>query len=85
VDDTEQATQLGQGLAAGRLDRGQRPAGALRVAVEDVTGCGRLHHHDADVVGDHVVQLTGDPRLLLGDRAACLGVPLALGAGRPAA
>ena len=41
-----------------------------------------LQHHDADRVGDDVVQLARDPRALLGDRDPGRGLALALGVRR---
>ena len=38
-----------------------------------------LEHHHAHGVGDDVVELTGDPRTLLGHRDACSRLALALG------
>ena len=57
-----------QRLAPGRLDRAQRGARLVGALVEDVVGGRGLHDDHRDAVGDHVVQLARDPRLLLADR-----------------
>ena len=49
--------QLVDGLAARRLDRGQRPAGTVGLAREYLFGARRLKHHLADGVRDRVVGL----------------------------
>jgi hypothetical protein len=53
-------TQLGQGLPADPLDRGQLGAQPVRVGVGHDAGGPGGDDHDGDVVGDHVVQLAGD-------------------------
>ena len=57
----EQPPHLGQRLPPGLRDRGQRLPGPLRLGAQRVARAVGLHHHHADVVRDHVVQLTGDP------------------------
>ena len=52
------------------LDRAQRGARLVGALVEDVVGRRRLHDDHRDAVGDHVVQLARDPRLLVADRPA---------------
>ena len=64
TDDAEQPPQLGQRLAAGRLDRRRAPRARARDASRTRPAGSRLHHHHAHVVRDHVVQLARDPRPL---------------------
>ena len=68
-EEPEQAVQLQDRLAAGRLDRAQRLLGLVAIAVEHDPGGARLDAHHADVVGDDVVQVTRDPHPLLEHRA----------------
>ena len=63
----EHAAELGDRLLPGVLDGAQRLPRAVRIAVEQVLGGAGLDHHDADAVGDDVVQLAGDPGALGGD------------------
>jgi hypothetical protein len=66
----EQPAHLDQGLAPGgrdRLEGAGRPGRFGRHRHRAGLG---LHHHHADVVGDHVVQLAGDPGALGGHRPA---------------
>ena len=74
----EHAAHLGQGGSAGRFDRLQRPLRGRGILVDDSPGAGGLDDHDADVVGDHVVQLPGDAGSLLGHGLGRLLLPLAL-------
>ena len=73
--------QLVQGLASGLLHRAHRLKGGLGVLGGHGLGRARLHRHDADPVGDHVVQLAGDAGPFLGHDPAGLGglLPLQLG------
>ena len=80
----EHAAHLGESAAAGLLDRLQHLARRAVRSAEHAPLCTRLHHHDRDVVGDHVVQLTRDPCALLDDRLARGHVALALGDPRAA-
>jgi hypothetical protein len=57
AQDAEHLAQLVDGLAAGPLDRGKRPAGTLGLAHEHLFGARRLQHHLADGVSDRVVSL----------------------------
>ena len=59
---------LGQRLPADLLDRQQRLALAALLLPEQPPHARRLHHHHRDGVRDHVVQLAGDPRALVGRR-----------------
>jgi hypothetical protein len=77
----EHAAHLGQRLPPGARDRAQRFAGPLRRAVQRVSRPVRLHHHDADVVRDDVVQLAGDPGPLGGRGHLGLRVAFPLQAG----
>jgi hypothetical protein len=89
AEHAQQPPHLDQGLAAGRLHRDQRLARLLGLAVEHVDPDPGLHG-DAHAVGDHVMELAGDPQPLLGDRPAGqllagllqLGRPLLGGDGR---
>jgi hypothetical protein len=64
VHDAEQAAHLGQRLAAGLLDDEQRLAADPVVAVEQQPRGPALDGHHAHAVGDHVVQIAGDPGAL---------------------
>ena len=79
----QHAPHLRQRLPAGGGDRGQRLLGAVRVGAQRVGGAVRLDHHDADVVGDHVVELAGDPGPLRRRGDLRLRVALGLQPGRP--
>ena len=79
----EQPAHLGEGLAAGGGDGGQRLPGPVRVGAERIRGAVGLHHHDADVVRDHVVQLAGDPGPLGRGGDLRLGIPFPLQPGGP--
>ena len=70
----EEGAHLGHRLARRRLHRGERRRGGLGVDVEDAARRRRLDPHHGHVVGDDVVQLTGDAEALLDD-----GVLLELG------
>ncbi len=61
----EGRAQVGQRGAAHGLDVPQRGLGVLRVAPEPVGGDARLHVDADHRVGDHVVDLPGDPQALL--------------------
>jgi hypothetical protein len=78
----EQAAHLGERLAPGVRDRGQRLGHPIRVGAQHVARPVGLHHHHADVVRDHVVQLAGDPGPLGGRGDQGLLVALALQPGR---
>ncbi len=68
--------QLGDGLPTGRLDRAQRLLGLFGLARHD-PACGTgLHSHDADMVGDDVVQLASDTHSFI--EHGPLGVPFPL-------
>ena len=79
----EQAPHLGQRLAPGGGDGGQGLLGPARVGGQRVGGAVRLHHHDADVVRDHVVEFPGDPGPLRDGRDPRLGVPFPFQPGGP--
>ena len=70
----EEGAHLGHRLARRRLHRRERRRGGLGVDVEDAARRRRLDPHHGHVVGDDVVQLTGDAEALLDD-----GVLLELG------
>ena len=74
----EQPARLGQRLAAGLLDRGQRLARRRLLGAERVALGARLDDHHADVVGHEVVQLARDARALLGHRLVRAQLVLAL-------
>jgi hypothetical protein len=57
----EHSTHLGERLAAGGLDRGERLLRLGRVSVDEVVTDAGLHGNDAHRVGDQIVQLAGDP------------------------
>lgn len=60
AQDTQQPPHLGDGLTAALLDRQQRLAHAAGLALEHLARGAGLEHHQADVVGDDVVELSGD-------------------------
>jgi hypothetical protein len=66
----QQAPQLGERLAAGRLDGVEGLTGLVGLQREHPPAAARLDHHHADAVRDDVVQLTRDPRALLGEPPA---------------
>src|SRR5439155_20179081 len=68
AEDPEQATHLRERLAAGLLDREEWRAGPCGLLVEEKPGGAGLDGHDADAVGNHVVELARDPRPLFSDR-----------------
>ena len=78
----EDSPQLGQALLAASLDAGERLVGDLGRGAQHVAGTAHADQHDADRVGDDVVQLTGDRRPLLVDRDPGQLLALALGGGR---
>jgi hypothetical protein len=55
---------------------------AWRPVREIAASAWRLHHHDADIVRDHVMQLAGDPGPLGCGGDLRLGVALGLQPGR---
>ncbi len=79
----EHAPHLGERLAPGGRDGGQGLLGPAWVGGQRVRGAVGLHHHDADVVRDHVVQFPGDPGPLGDGRDPRLGVPLPFQPGGP--
>ena len=64
----EEAAHLDQGLAAGRLDLAEGGRRLVWAGAQGAPGRPGLDDHHADRVGDHVVQLAGDPAPLLGHR-----------------
>ena len=70
VEEPEEAAQLGERLAAGVLDRGDRLARALGRGVEEQPRGACLDGHDAQAVRDDVAEVGGDPRSLRGDGGA---------------
>ena len=82
AQEAEQPVQLLHRVAARQLDRGQRLLRLLRVPVDDDAPGAGLDAHHADVVGDDVVQLPGDPHALLKHRAASVLLAFALSIGR---
>ena len=83
AQDAEQPADLGERLAAGRLDRFERRPCGLGLAVEHPAPRRGLDDHDADAVGDDVVQLARDPCPLLRHRAPGLLFALPLELIRP--
>jgi hypothetical protein len=72
----EESSRLGQRPPPGGGHLAEHRGGTLGLSAHQVLGRGGLHHHRADRVGDHVVQLAGDP---LPFRADCLAAnPLLL-------
>ena len=78
AQDAERAAHLVQRVAARALDRLERLARALGVAVEHPPRALGLRDHHADAVRDDVVQLARDPRALLADGDALALALLAL-------
>jgi hypothetical protein len=76
AEERDESTHVLLGLARGARDRVERVRGRLRVAGRQTLPGACLHDHDADRVGDDVVQLGGDPRTFVADRER--GVRLAL-------
>ena len=70
---TEQVTQLTKCLASRLLHRFHRPRGTLRIVGNNGLGGTGLHRHQADLMGDNVVQLAGDTSAFLGYRATGFG------------
>ena len=81
----EHGVQLAQGLVAGLADRGQGVGRLVGPALQQVGGDPGLDADHPDGVGDHVVQLPGDPQPLLVDPAAGLLLPGPLGPLGPVA
>ena len=79
----QQAAHLGERRTARLLDPAERVRVVGEVVGELVPDGPDLEHHDADGVGDDVVELAGDSRPLLGDRQAGRRLALALGMGCP--
>ena len=65
VHQPEHRPQLDQRLAPGALDRADRLPCAGGVVIEQGVGELALDDHHRHPVGDHVVQLAGDPQALL--------------------
>ena len=78
ADRAEQATQVGERCSADRLDRLERLARSLRTGIESVVAGGGVQNDDADVVGEHVVELASDARLFFGDGAFRFGLTFSL-------
>ena len=57
AEEAEQAVHLLDRLAAGRFYIGKRLLGLLWVPLQDAAGGAGLDAHDADVMGDDIVQL----------------------------
>ena len=68
----EDGAELVEHVAGAEADLRERGLGAVGVVAQEVVGDARLHVDHGDVVGDHVVELAGDPQALLGDLAAGL-------------
>jgi hypothetical protein len=85
AEHAQHGVQLTQGLVAGLADRGQRLGGLVGPAVQQVGGDPGLDADHPDGVGDHVVQLPGDPQPLLVDPAPGLLLPGPLGPLGPVA
>jgi hypothetical protein len=83
AEHAEQPPQLLKGRPAGGLDGRKRLAGLLRLGLGDVGADARLHRDHAHAVGDHVVQLAGEPEALIGDRAASQVLAGLFELGRP--
>ena len=71
------------GAARGGRDRVERLAGERGVALDQPLPGARLHDHDAERVGDDVVQLGGDPRPLVASRELRVRLALRLELARP--
>ena len=67
----DQPSHLGEPRAARLLHLADRRLRRQRIAVDDGPRGAGLHHHDADRVGDDVVQLAGDPGAFPRDGLAC--------------
>ena len=78
----EQPAHLGERRAAGLLDAAERLLVLVERGGQLVPDRADLQDHDADRVGDDVVELARDPRALLGDGDAGRRLALALGLGR---
>ena len=80
AQNADEAAHLGERLPAGLLDHLERLALLLLLGPQQPANGRGLDGHDADAVPDDVVQLTGEPRALLGDRLArpLLALPLEL-------
>ena len=68
----DERAQLDQGLLARALDDAQGLVDLLGVGAAQVQGHRGLHVDEGHVVGDHVVQLLGDPEAILARPAAAL-------------
>jgi hypothetical protein len=66
----EQVPDLGERLAAGRLDRREGALGHVGLLAHEPFGGAGLADHRRDRRADHVVELPGDPRALLCDGGA---------------
>ena len=65
AEEADEPAHLGERLASGLFDRLERLPLALLVRVQEPPHGSGLHGHDADGMGDHVVQLAGDTSALL--------------------
>src|SRR3954454_20260167 len=74
---TEEHVQLVDRAPARRLDRCQLLGGLLGLGREDAPRSAGLDTHQADVVGDDVVELSRDPDALVANRATLAFEPLA--------
>ncbi len=77
------ASHFIQGLAAAGLDRIEGCEGLLRILGQDSLGPRRLERHHRDVVGDHVMELSGDASPFDANRACRLALLVPLGALGP--
>jgi hypothetical protein len=77
--------QLLDGVVGGLLDGRQGAAGLARLLVHQVQGHPGLDVDQGDVVGEHVVELTGDPHALLAGAPPGLLGPGPLGGQAPLA
>jgi hypothetical protein len=80
AQEAEQAVQLKDGLPAGGFDRAQGGFGLVGLAPQHPSCRPGLKAHDADMVGDDIVELAGDayPFLEHGPAGVCLPLPLQL-------
>src|SRR6478672_10683616 len=78
AEHAQQATHLGQRATTRLLDRLQHLAGRGVCAIENAPLGSSLENDHRDVMGDHVVQLAGDPSPLLDDCLARDEIPFAL-------
>ena len=78
----EQPADLGERLAPGVLDRGERALGAVGLRAREPLGGAGLADHRGQRVADQVVQFARDPRALVGDRAGRARLALVLGGRR---